>query len=72
MAWWNFCLRMCDAYRERGEYTAAMVYWSMRFWAMVFSEDGNEALKLTTEEGFEEEIGVYFEHKLEQVPDYFD
>ena len=70
MNWYWFCTKVCEEYRRRGEKTAAMVYWSMRFWAD--DPDTPDARVLTTERGFDKRVGAYFQYKKETVPHCFD
>lgn len=66
MFWYRFCIEQKSACRRRGEKTAAMVWWAMRWW------DKIEPDQLITAEGFEERVSKYLDYKLATVPQEFD
>jgi len=66
--WYEFCVHRQAEYESRGMKTAALVYWSMRFW----DKPHEDIKELTTAEGFEENVSTYWQYKLETVPHMFD
>ena len=66
-SWYQFCTFRQTEYESRGMLTASQMWWAMRYWGDVEDPD-----TLTTEEGFEKEVGNYWEYKLESVPHVFD
>ena len=66
--WYQFCTYRQAEYDSRGEKTAAMVYWAMRFWVELNPTE--DFLDPTTDEGFKE-VGEYLSYKMETVPHAF-
>lgn len=67
-SWYEFCIYRQAEYESRGEKTAAMMYWVMRFWVddrVCWTPDP------TTEEGLKE-VQDYISFKLDTVPWMFD
>lgn len=63
--WYEFCTYRHAEYKHRGEHTAAMVYWTMRFWA-----EPDPHLDPTTDEGLRD-VREYLDYKFETVPQSF-